>query len=174
MIIHLHVRPEFSEVSVARLASRPLDLFVLCLVVYQTLVFLLLRAGNGLLVIPTPHRPWLEATGLVFLLPAKYFGRSAIFLGGRPFMLGNRPYFLADPFPSIFDRYFMPTVTADSWHPHFTPSILVYGGICLLFSFSWKLKDLNLYKEGAPPPSSRFRKLVLERIDIVLYLFFLF
>ena len=49
MIIHVHVRLEFSEVSVARLASRPLDLFVLCLVVHQTLVFLLLRARIGLL-----------------------------------------------------------------------------------------------------------------------------
>ena len=67
-----------------RLTSRPLDLFVLCLVLYQTLVVLLLRVGNSLLAIPTSHRPWLEATGLVFLLPAKCVGRSALFLVGRP------------------------------------------------------------------------------------------
>ena len=96
MIIHVRVRLEFWEVSVARLASRPLDLFVLCLVVHQTLVFLLLRAGNGLLAIPTPHRPWLEASGLVFFLPAKYFGRSTVFLVGRPIVLVDRPFLVAE------------------------------------------------------------------------------
>ncbi|GMP35335.1 hypothetical protein CsSME_00007809 [Camellia sinensis var. sinensis] len=58
VIIHVRVRLEFSEVSVVRLTSRPLDLFFLCLVVHQTLMFLLLRAGNGLLAIPTHHPSW--------------------------------------------------------------------------------------------------------------------
>ena len=48
MIIHVRVRLEFSEVSVARLTSRPLDLFVLCLVLQQTIVVLLLTVGNSL------------------------------------------------------------------------------------------------------------------------------
>ena len=98
MIIHVRVRLEFSEVSVTRLASRPLDLFALCLVMHQTLVFLLLRVGNSLLAIPTPHRPWLEATGPVFLLPAKGVGRSALCLVGWPLILVNRPLFLAETF----------------------------------------------------------------------------
>ncbi|KAF5949335.1 hypothetical protein HYC85_011328 [Camellia sinensis] len=35
-------------------------------------------AENDLLAIPTPHRPWLEATGRVFLPPAISDGRSAL------------------------------------------------------------------------------------------------
>ena len=84
MIIHVRVRFEFLEVSATRLALGSLDLLVLCLVLHQTLVILLLRAGNGLLAIPTPHRPWLEATGPVLLLPAIGDGRSALFMVGRP------------------------------------------------------------------------------------------
>ena len=48
VIIHVRVRLEFSEVSATRLASRPLDLPVLCLVFHQTLVVLLLRVGSSL------------------------------------------------------------------------------------------------------------------------------
>ena len=50
----------------------------------NTCWFCLLRAGNGLLAIPTPHRPRPAATGPIFLLPAKGVGRSAMFLVGRP------------------------------------------------------------------------------------------
>ena len=88
VLIHARVCFEFSEVSATRLALRSLDLLVLCLVLHQTLVVLLLRAGNGLLAIPTPHRPWLEATDPVLLLPAIGDGWSALFmvctLYGRP------------------------------------------------------------------------------------------
>ena len=112
MIIHVCVRPEFSEVSITRLVSRPLDLPVLCLVLHQTLVVLLLRVGNGLLVIPTPHWPWLEATGLVLLLPAIGYGRSAIFMVGRPLFWSICHFWLADQCSFAFDRYFMPAVIA--------------------------------------------------------------
>ncbi|GMP79569.1 hypothetical protein CsSME_00035057 [Camellia sinensis var. sinensis] len=114
MIIHVCVHFEFSEVSVARLASRPLDLFVLCLVVDQTLVFLLLRAENGLLAIPTPHRPWLEATGPVFLLLAKGVGRSALFLVGRPLFWSIGHFFWPRPFLFLFQALCIPAVPAGS------------------------------------------------------------
>ena len=70
MIIHVRVRFEFSEVLATCLALGFLDLLALRLVLHQTLVVLLLREGNGLLAIPTPHRPWREATSPVLLLPA--------------------------------------------------------------------------------------------------------
>ncbi|GMP97162.1 hypothetical protein CsSME_00045527 [Camellia sinensis var. sinensis] len=56
MIIHARVHFEFPEVSAARLASRSLDLSVLCLVVDQGLLVLLLREEGGLLAIPSTHR----------------------------------------------------------------------------------------------------------------------
>ena len=52
MIIHAYVRFVFSEASVVCLASRSLNLSILCLVVDQTLVFLLLREEGGLFAIP--------------------------------------------------------------------------------------------------------------------------
>ena len=72
VIILVCVRLEFPEVSATCLASGSLGSTVLCLVLHQTLVFLLLRAGNGLLAIPIHHWPWLEATGWALLPSAKY------------------------------------------------------------------------------------------------------
>ena len=83
MIIHACVRFEFPEVLAARLASRSLNLSVLCLVVDQTLVFLLLREEGGLFAIPLTHRPWHDATGPFFLPSAKSVGRSALYLVDR-------------------------------------------------------------------------------------------
>ena len=83
MIIHARVRFEFSEVSATRLASRSLNLSVLCLVMDQTLVFLLLREEGVLFAIPSTNRPWHEATGLVSLPPAIGDGRSALLMVGR-------------------------------------------------------------------------------------------
>ncbi|KAF5932266.1 hypothetical protein HYC85_028437 [Camellia sinensis] len=80
MIIHVRVRFEFPEVSAARHASRSLNLSVLCLVVDQTLVFLLLREEGGLFAIPSTHQPRLEAIGPIFLPSAKSIGRSALYL----------------------------------------------------------------------------------------------
>ena len=71
MIIHAHVRFEFLEVSAARLASRSLNLTVLCLVVDQALVFLLLREEGGL---------------LAFWSIGTYIGRSTIFSGRALFI----------------------------------------------------------------------------------------
>ena len=84
MIINARVRFEFSEVSATCLASRSPNLSVLCLVVNQTLVFLLLMEEGALFAMPSTHRPRLEATGPVFLPSAKCVGRSALFLVGRP------------------------------------------------------------------------------------------
>ena len=72
VIILVCVCLEFPEVSAMRLASGSLDSTILWLVSHQTLVFLLWRAGNGVLAIPTLHRPWLEATGCVLLPSANY------------------------------------------------------------------------------------------------------
>ena len=83
MIIHVRVRFEFPEVLAARLASRSLNLSVLCLVVDQALVFLLLREEGGLFAIPSTHRPRFEAIGPVFLPSAKSIGRSALYLVGQ-------------------------------------------------------------------------------------------
>ena len=109
---------EFSEVSATRLASRPLDSFVLCLVLHQTLVVLLLRVGNSLLAIPTPHRPWIDASGPVLLLPAIGSGRSALFMVGRPLFCPICHLWLADHCASAFGRYFVPAVIAGI---HFAP-----------------------------------------------------
>ena len=57
ILVRVRLRLEFSEASVARLASRPRGFFVLCLVMDQTLVFLLLREEGGLFSIPSTHRP---------------------------------------------------------------------------------------------------------------------
>ena len=46
MITLVCVRLEFSEVSATRLTSRPLDLFGLCLVLYQTLVVFASEGGK--------------------------------------------------------------------------------------------------------------------------------
>ncbi|GMP35466.1 hypothetical protein CsSME_00007886 [Camellia sinensis var. sinensis] len=117
VIIHVRVHFEFSEVSATRLASRSLNLAVSFLVMDQTLVFLLLRTGNGLLVIPTPHRPWLEATGLFFLLPAKYFGRSALFLVDRPFIWSIGHIFWPGVIFCLFQAFCMPAVPAGAHIP---------------------------------------------------------
>ena len=77
VIILVCVCLEFPKVLATRLASGSLGSTVLCLVLHQTLVFLLSRAGNGLLAIPTPHRPWLEATGHWFVAIGQMFGRPA-------------------------------------------------------------------------------------------------
>ena len=98
VIIHICARLEFPEPSATRLASGSLDSTVLCLVLHQTLVFLLWRAGNGFWDIPTLHRPWLEATGCVMLPSAKCDGRPAgqfdcmpaILMAGRPSVVFNR------------------------------------------------------------------------------------
>ena len=84
MIIYTRVRFEFPKVSAARLALGSLNLFVLCLVVDQGLVFLLMREEGGLLTIPSIHRPMHEAIGLVFLPSAKSVGRLALFLVNWP------------------------------------------------------------------------------------------
>ena len=84
MIIYARVRFEFPVVSAARLALGSLNLSVLCLVVDQTLVFLLLREEGGLFAIPSTHRPRHEAIDPFFLPPAKSVGRSALYLVDRP------------------------------------------------------------------------------------------
>ena len=84
VIIHFRVRFEFPEVSATRLASGSLNSVVLCLVGPNTCWFLLWKVENGLLAIPMPHQPWLEATGCVFLPLAIGDGRSALCVGGRP------------------------------------------------------------------------------------------
>ncbi|KAF5932418.1 hypothetical protein HYC85_028589 [Camellia sinensis] len=87
VIILVCVRLEFPEVSATRLASGSLNSTILCLVLHQTLVFLLRRVGNGLLAIPTPHRPWLEATSHWFVAIGQMFGRPALFVVDRPSFL---------------------------------------------------------------------------------------
>ncbi|GMP24400.1 hypothetical protein CsSME_00001676 [Camellia sinensis var. sinensis] len=67
---------------------------------------------NGLLAIPTPHRPWLEATGPVFLLPAKGIGRSALFLVGRPLFWSIGHFFWPRPFLCLFQALCIPAVPA--------------------------------------------------------------
>ena len=76
VIILVCVRLKFPEVSATRLASGSLDSTVLCLVLHQTLVFLLWRVGNGLLAILTLHRSWIEATSSVLF----QFRRSSLYL----------------------------------------------------------------------------------------------
>ena len=105
---------------------------------------------------PSPH-----LTGLGLRPPA-------LFSCYRPnILVGRQCFWLAGHFCWSIGHIFKPTPfhllleNIYGWHPLYAPSIHVYGGICLLFSFSWKLEDLNLYKEGAPPPSSRFRVLGL-------------
>ncbi|KAI8000297.1 hypothetical protein LOK49_LG09G01179, partial [Camellia lanceoleosa] len=62
----LHLVPFFPRtIGLGSLSST-----VLCLILHQTHVFLLLRVDSSLLATPDTHRPWLEATGRVFLLPA--------------------------------------------------------------------------------------------------------
>ena len=85
VIIHVRVRFEFPEVSATRLASGSLNSVVLCLVGPNTCWFLLWEVENGLLAIPAPHWPCLEATGRVFLPPTIGDGRSALCVVDRPF-----------------------------------------------------------------------------------------
>ena len=74
VITHVRVRFEFPEVSATRLALGSLNSTVLCLILQQTLVFLLLREDGGLFAIPSTHRPRLEAIGLVFFPSANGVG----------------------------------------------------------------------------------------------------
>ena len=115
MIIHARVRFEFPKVSATRLALGSLNLSVLCLVVDQTLVFLLLREEGGLLAIPSTHRLRHCAISHVSLSWAISVGRSALFLV-------DRPYFLAEAFPPAFADIFVPAVTTGEhrFHPPYT------------------------------------------------------
>ena len=81
MIIHVHVRFEFPEVSAACLTSRSLNLSILCLVVDQGLVVLFFREEGGLLAIPTTHRLRPCAIGHKWWPIDTLFGRSDIFSG---------------------------------------------------------------------------------------------
>ena len=72
VIIHVCVRLEFPEFSTRAPCLRTSGLDRLCLVLHQTLVFCLGRAGNALWGIPTHHRLGLEATGWLEFPSALY------------------------------------------------------------------------------------------------------
>ncbi|GMP68125.1 hypothetical protein CsSME_00027845 [Camellia sinensis var. sinensis] len=85
MIIHIRVRFEYLKFLVECLAFRPLNLSVLCLVVYQKLVALFLREEGGLLANPTNHRPGPMPIGQALFPSAISGGRSASLMVGRPY-----------------------------------------------------------------------------------------
>ena len=97
-------RFEFPEASAKRLASGSLNSTVLCLVLHQTLVFLLLRVESSLFATPDTHRPWFEATGHVLRLPAigelyhwpvgTQYGRPAICLARDLLFWPVAPFYL--------------------------------------------------------------------------------
>ena len=108
-------RFKFPEVSATRLASGSLNSTVLCLVLHQTLVFLLLRVESSVLATPDTHRPWFEATGHVLRLLAigelyhwpvgTQYGRPAICLAGDLLFRPVAPFYL-------FQAWCMPAVPA--------------------------------------------------------------
>ena len=126
MIIHAHVRFEFSEDSAGRLASSSLNLTVSCLVEDQGLVVFAPKGKKWLVGHPSTHRPWPEATGHFSchrpnVLADRHFIWSAGPCVGRSAIFAGRTLFIC--FMQIFYTSWR------SWHPQLPPTIHVCGEI---------------------------------------------
>ena len=117
LLIHACVRFEFPEVSATRLASRSLNLSILCLVVDQGLVFLLLGKRVACWPFPQPIGQGMKSSD-------NSFGRAALFLAGRPSCWSIGHVFWLNPVHLLYADLLC------QLHAQFTPSIHVYGGIC--------------------------------------------
>ena len=117
---------------------------------------------------PTHHRPWLEATGQCFVAIGHMFGRSALFVVGRPCIWPIWHFWLADHCASAVVDIFMPAMLAGIHL--FPPPYTCMEGFHSCQTCFVSFARVIFYKEEASPPSSRVTKNSSESSEIRVYI----